>query len=277
MAKATTTQILTVIKNWVLEKIAQITALIPAQASSSNQLADKAFVNSSIATAAATFRGTYNLVSDLNLSLSATHAQIEAALASKMTALSITPDNNDYCFVQVPDDAETPTEIAVIDRYKYNGSAWSYEYSLNNSGFTAAQWAAINSGITSDTWATTPEFVEEDPSETELFDQYADLLQQLYQGITDAQNAKADYVGNDNYVYHWNATLGTYVKTNLYVKGDPGTTDFNELTNKPTKLSQFQDDLGDSPTHTHNQYLTEHQDISNDIQYVEDTTDTFPF
>lgn len=30
----------------------------------------------------------------------------------------------------------------------------------------------------------------------------------------------------------------------------------------PTKLSQFTDDLGSSPTHTHSQYLTEHQDIS---------------
>lgn len=34
------------------------------------------------------------------------------------------------------------------------------------------------------------------------------------------------------------------------------------IKNKPTKLSDFTDDLGDSPIHTHNQYLTEHQDIS---------------
>lgn len=38
--------------------------------------------------------------------------------------------------------------------------------------------------------------------------------------------------------------------------------DYNDLTNKPTKLSDFTDDLGSSPTHTHSQYLTEHQDIS---------------
>lgn len=30
----------------------------------------------------------------------------------------------------------------------------------------------------------------------------------------------------------------------------------------PTKLSEFTDDLGNSPVHTHNQYITEHQDIS---------------
>lgn len=30
----------------------------------------------------------------------------------------------------------------------------------------------------------------------------------------------------------------------------------------PTNLSSFIDDLGDTPTHTHSQYLTEHQDLS---------------
>lgn len=250
----TTTQMFTGVKNWVLEKIALIQALIPAQASSSNQLADKAFVNSSIATATATFRGTYNLVLDLSLTTSATQQQIAAALATKMAALSITPDTNDYVFVQVPDADDTPTVIARVDRYKYNGSAWAYEYSLNNSGFTAAQWAAINSGITAETWADTPEAVVDSESQQEFIDVYQSALQQLYQGITDAQNAKADYVGDDNYVYRWNATVGQYQRTNLYVKGDPGVTDYTQLENKPTKLSQFADDLGSNPVHSHNQY-----------------------
>lgn len=254
MAKATTTQILTTIKEWVLGKLADVWALIPSQASSSNQLADKAFVNSSIATATATFRGTYNLISDLGLTTEATQQQIAAALATKMTALSITPDTNDYAFVQVPDADATPTVIARVDRYKFNGSAWAYEYSLNNSGFTAAQWAAINSGITAETWADTPEAVVDSESQQEFIDVYQSALQQLYQGITDAQNAKADYVGDDNYVYRWNATAGQYQRTNLYVKGDPGVTDYTQLENKPTNLSQFTDDLGASPEHTHNQY-----------------------
>lgn len=132
------------------DDIDAIEALIPQQATSSNQLADKAFVNSSVATATATFRGTYNLVSDLNLTVGATELQIAAALAAKMTALSITPDNNDYSFVQIPTATDKPTEIARVDRYKYNGTAWMLEYSLNNSGFTAAQWEAINSYITAE-------------------------------------------------------------------------------------------------------------------------------
>lgn len=122
-----------------------IDPLIPSQASAQNQLADKAFVNSSIATATATYRGNYNLVSDLQLTVASTEAQTAAALA---TAIQ-TADNNDYCYVQVPTADDTPTEIARIDRYKHNGTAWSLEYTLNNSGFTAAEWAAINSGITS--------------------------------------------------------------------------------------------------------------------------------
>ena len=131
------------------DDIDDIEALIPAQATPQNQLADKQYVDDGISTASATYRGAYNLVSDLELTVAATEQQIAAALATKMTALSITPDNNDYCYVQVPTSDATPTQIARVDRYKYNGAAWGFEYSLNNSGFTAAQWAALNSGITS--------------------------------------------------------------------------------------------------------------------------------
>ena len=39
-------------------------------------------------------------------------------------------------------------------------------------------------------------------------------------------------------------------------------TERDYIKNKPAKLSDFTDDLGNSPSHTHNQYLTSHQDIS---------------
>lgn len=100
-----------------------ISALIPQAATADNQLADKEFVNSSIATATATFRGTF-----------ATLAALEATPA----------DRNDYAFWQHKDeDGNT-----CYDKYTYDGSAWKFEYRLNNSSFTAAQWGAINSGIT---------------------------------------------------------------------------------------------------------------------------------
>lgn len=57
--------------------------------------------------------------------------------------------NNDYAFVTGTDSAGN----TYYDRYKAtvrdSTVTWALEYRLNNSSFTAAQWAAINSGITS--------------------------------------------------------------------------------------------------------------------------------
>lgn len=133
------------VKAYAEEKHGEITVLIPTAATTENQLADKAFVNSSITTATANYKGNYNAVSDLQLTADATHAQIATALKSTVSGA----DNNDYAFVQIPSSTSTPTEIAKVERYKYNETDWSFEYELNNSGFTAEQWAAINSAVTS--------------------------------------------------------------------------------------------------------------------------------
>jgi len=122
-----------------------IRSLIPAQASADNKLADKEYVNDKVSTDTATFRGTFNLITDLELTTEATQGQIATALGTVISG----EDKNDYAFVQIPTSDATPTEIARIDRYKYTGLQWAFEYSINNSGFTAEQWAAINSGITS--------------------------------------------------------------------------------------------------------------------------------
>lgn len=91
--------------------------------------ASKSFVNSSIATATATFRGTFNSV-----------AALRAYTGEK--------DNNDYAFVVGYDETETG-QVKQYDRYKFTeNDEWVFEYTLNNSSFTAAQWSAINSGIT---------------------------------------------------------------------------------------------------------------------------------
>ena len=39
------------------------------------------------------------------------------------------------------------TLISAYNRYTYNSINWEWNYTINTSGFTAAQWAAINSGI----------------------------------------------------------------------------------------------------------------------------------
>lgn len=110
--------------------ITSIESKIPSQASDQNQLADKNFVNSSIATNTANFIGTFNSVAELE-------------------AYSGTLTNNDYAFV-IGTDSDGNT---IYNRYKYTTAttpaSWLFEYALNNSSFTAAQWAAINSGATS--------------------------------------------------------------------------------------------------------------------------------
>ncbi len=109
------------------DDIDDIEAVIPSQASVQNQLADKNFVNSSIATNTANFVGTYN------------------SLAELQTVQN--PTNNDYGFVIDHDAAGNE----YYDRYKYVTSSqqWLFEYKVESTPFTAVQWAAIQSGITS--------------------------------------------------------------------------------------------------------------------------------
>lgn len=105
--------------------ITTINSLIPSSTTASNPLTNEDFVNSSIATNTAYFIGTFNSVAELE-------------------AYTGTLTNNDYAFVATTDTAGN----TLYDRYKYNANAetWAFEYELNNSSFTAEQWAAINSG-----------------------------------------------------------------------------------------------------------------------------------
>ena len=84
------------------------------------------FVNSSIATNTANFTGTFHL---------------ESAFPPVAT-------NNDYLFLDTVDS--DGNKILKVYKYASDTSRWVYEYTLNNSSFTAAQWAAIQSGITAE-------------------------------------------------------------------------------------------------------------------------------
>lgn len=109
-----------------------LSALIPSGATTSNQLADKAFVNSTVGT------NTANYISN-NGQPFTSYAQL--------VAYSGTVTNNDYAFVTGTDSAGN----TYYDRYKYSSATalWGLEFRLNNSSFTAVQWSAISSGITS--------------------------------------------------------------------------------------------------------------------------------
>ena len=171
--------------------IADINALIPNEATEDNQLADKDFVNSSIATQTGNFIGTFPNI------------PARDAYTGEVT-------NNDYCFVinsVITNNGSDWPSIAALNNYDktkvtnfdyawvIDGSkfdlyrfdvvgqiwekkaedvtkeeitlnsaynrykavvttdtppvlTWEFEYTLNNSSFTAEQWAAINSTAT---------------------------------------------------------------------------------------------------------------------------------
>ena len=106
------------------------------------ECANKAYVDSAISTSTANFLGTLDVVTDLGLTTSATNSDIATALGSY--TFSTTPTNNDYVIVTV--NVSTTTDIDEYRRFKYNGSAWNYEYTINNTAFSSTQWDAINSG-----------------------------------------------------------------------------------------------------------------------------------
>lgn len=112
------------------ESVAWIEALIPEQATAENELADKEFVNSSVSSNTAYY-------------ISKDGEPFESL--EELEAYTGTLTNNDYAFVVSTDASGN----VVYTRYKWNTQSWAEEFKLNNSSFTAAQWAAISSGITS--------------------------------------------------------------------------------------------------------------------------------
>ena len=117
------------------------TTSFPSSAATAN------YVNSSVATATANFLGNFTLA-DLGLTYPATDAQIGAALDAHTWPAGVTPTNNDYTYIEIENPQTTGIDDSV-ERFKFNGTNWVYEYTLNNSSFTAAEKAAIDSGIDS--------------------------------------------------------------------------------------------------------------------------------
>lgn len=140
--------------NELEQRVTIIENKIPPQALSTNQLADKDFVNSSIQTNTAYYRGNFLDAA----AIPASSADYEADPSG-----STAPSRNDYMFVQ--DSAgmhkTDGAEISGCWRFKYisewplSGKAgWIPEYSVNDTAFTANQWKAVNSNVT-DEWRKT--------------------------------------------------------------------------------------------------------------------------
>ena len=126
--------------------ISTINGKIPSQASSSNQLADKAFVHSTVQTNTANFRGNW---------ASWAAVPTNASDYPEDYAGSKTPTVNDYLIIQDASDYTGQT-LEGTWRFKYTGdwatlgkNGWMPEYQVNETPMTAEQLAALNSGITS--------------------------------------------------------------------------------------------------------------------------------
>lgn len=117
-----------------------IAKIVPNTASETNELADKNFVNSTVGTNTANY--IYKTESG--------GEKVPFSSVAELEAYAGTVTNNDYAFVTGIDENGN----AYYDRYKANVNdgvvTWAKEYRLNNSSFTAEQWAAIQSGITAE-------------------------------------------------------------------------------------------------------------------------------
>ena len=123
------------------EQISDIQSVIPATANPENQLADQGFVNSSIQTATAYFRGDWATWADVP-----TNPELYPVDAHG----NRTPTTNDYMVVITDEQTNGGTW-----RYKYTGlwseqgkDGWRVEYQVNETPLTAAQLAALNSNVT---------------------------------------------------------------------------------------------------------------------------------
>lgn len=129
--------------------IATINGKIPSAASSSNQLADKDFVNSSINALAA-----YYITSNANGDPFATKLALTNASIFYSGGVARIPTTNDYCIVLADESKQSSTGVDPTTRYTYQGGTypngqWEYQYTINDTPLTSAQLNAINSGITS--------------------------------------------------------------------------------------------------------------------------------
>ena len=122
------------------ENIATINGKIPTQASATNQLAPKDYVDNAVNNASA-FYITKNAAGDQF----ATKAELDSTTVFYSGGVVRVPTRNDYCIVasdETHDDART--------RYTYQNGQWEFQYEVNERPFTPEEVAAIESGITSD-------------------------------------------------------------------------------------------------------------------------------
>ena len=128
----------------IAEHFGDIEKLIPSTTTAENQLADKAFVNSSINNMAA-----FYITSTASGDAFSTRDDLLNATEYYYGGEPRTPTQNDYAIVLA--DESQPKGAGgnyPTTRYTYQGGEWAFQYVVNNTSLTQAQVDAINSGIT---------------------------------------------------------------------------------------------------------------------------------
>lgn len=157
-----------------------IESKIPNQATSSNKLADKDFVNSSI-----------NSVTAFYITKNAQGEQFnsKAELLATSTFYSggeiRVPTRNDYCIVLEDESKDDSTT-----RYIYQNGQWEFQYIVNETALTSDQLKAINSGIT-DTLVTKLNGIEAGAEVNDVIDIQVD-------GVSVVNNKIANITGKEN-------------------------------------------------------------------------------
>lgn len=118
--------------------VSDINWKIPSAATTTNQLADKDYVNDSINSVAA-----YYITKNAAGDQWATYAELAAATTFYSGWVVRTPTRNDYTVVLDDENHDNATT-----RYSYQGSWWQYQYTINETPLTQAQLDALNSWIT---------------------------------------------------------------------------------------------------------------------------------
>ena len=129
------------------EQVDAIEQKIPAAADASNQLADKAFVNSSINNYAA-----FYLTKNANGDAFGTYGEMRLTSKFWNAGVEKTPTKNDYLVVLQDETKTSALGVRPTTRYVYQGEwptgQFEFQYIVNNTALTQAQVDAINSGIT---------------------------------------------------------------------------------------------------------------------------------
>lgn len=194
--------------------VTAIDDLIPSSASSSNQLADKNYVDDSVSTNTAYFDGSW-----------ATYADIPSTVAGFTNESLPEPTNNNYLVV-----LEDETQDGGTWRYKYvddggayNKSKWAVEYQINETPFTQAQLDAINSGVTSSDVALAQSALQSGDNVSELVNDVGYITSSALPTVNDAT---LTIQKNGTTVNTFTANASSNVTANITVP-----TDTNDLTN----------------------------------------------